>query len=107
MYVCVCVCVCVRLCVCLLVCLPACFFPLCVCVRERECFVCVRACLRDWMHTCVRVSNVLVSSYFIPSLSLFVYSLATFNTVSVSVCACVCAFECLCMCVCRCVGVCL
>ena len=58
---------------------------------------CVRAC--------ERVSNVLVCSYFIPSLSVFVYSLATFNTVYVSFCVCACAFECLCMCVCVCVYV--
>ncbi len=55
--------------------------------------VCVRACVRACVHACLRVSNVLVCSYFIPSLSLFVYSLATFNTVSVSFCVCACAFE--------------
>ena len=65
-----CVCVCVSLClyICLFVCFFACFFSfVCVCERERECFVFVRACLRAWMHACVRVSNVLVSSYFSPS----------------------------------------
>ncbi len=52
-----------------------------VCTREsrRACVsACVRACLRACVRACVRafvrVSNVLLCSYFIPSLSLFVYS---------------------------------
>ncbi len=55
------------------------------------------------MLPCVRVSNVLVSSYFSPSLSLSVYSLATFNTLTVSFCVCACALECLYVCVYVCV----
>ncbi len=54
----VCVSVCVRVCVCV-----------CACVRA-----CVRAFVRACVRACVRVSNVLVCSYFIPSLSFFVYS---------------------------------
>ena len=58
------------------------------CVRA-----CLRACVRACVLACVRVSNMLVCSYFVPSLSLFVYSLATFNTVSVFfVCMSVCVF---------------
>ena len=70
--------------ICLFVCLLACFFPLCVCEREGECFVCVpeclrecvpaceRACLRECVHACVRVSNVLMSSCSIACLRMFV-----------------------------------
>ena len=66
--------------ICLFVCLLACFFPLCVCEREGECFVCVReclrecvpACVRECVHACVRVSNVLMSSCSIACLRIFV-----------------------------------
>ena len=52
---------------------------------------CVRACVRPCVRASVRVSIVLVCSYFIPSFSLFVFSVATFNTVSLSFCVyCLC-----------------
>ena len=60
----------------------------------------VKACVRACVRACVCDSSVLVCSYFTPSLNLFVYSLATFNTVSVSFCVSACAFDCFCMYVC-------
>ena len=90
--ICVYVCVSVCLFICLFVCLLACYFFLCVCVRDGECFVCVReclrecvlaceracvrecvhACVRECVHACVRVSNVLMSSCSIACLRMFV-----------------------------------
>ncbi len=93
-----CVCVSLYLFVCLFACLF--FFPLCLCEREGQCFVCVReclrecvraceraclrecvhacvrecvhACVRECVHACVRVSNVLMSSCSIACLRMFV-----------------------------------